>query len=836
MQLIKAYCMIKNIDKSKTSFDIYRNQISNYIKDDLSESDTRSKLIDEILKSILGWEEENISREGYTQEGYYDYLIGIPSFKFVIEAKRNFAEFSLPTKHKNVTIGTLMKGNGEIINQIRKYLFDVSVPFGVLTNGHQFIIGKFYNSDGTDWKKNKCVIFNGLEDIESRYIDFFDLLSKFSVIENSGFNIISDELIPSGHKVLACAPNRGDELVRNPLSAELAALINDIFGEIYKYDILDDENLIKECFIENSEIKKNKSEIEKLFADLPPKIDNVIPIRNTKNLANTITNEIEGYPIKLKEIAAPKPIIIVGSKGAGKTTFINYLFKAVITEDFKKQRPVIYLDFRNYTKADLFDSSHKIYKDLLNQFYETFPKIDILNLTALKRIYYQEIDRNNRTIWNYDLSNSDVKYNEKLTNFFESKLQDNENHFIKTSEYLIRERRVRLCIIIDNADQFDTQTQKDVFLFAQSLNRRAKCAVIISLREGYYYKWRYQPPFDAFACNVYHVTAPSYSEILQKRINYALANIEVEGKSKGELSSVIKIEFDNSAVKDFLLSIKQSLFGKENSQLLMFLEETTYPNIREGLEIFKNFLLSGHTQVEQYILRQRSSPESSIPIPFWEFLKAIALYNKLYYNQEISLVNNLFSPAEGSTNHFTKIKLLKYLDSKLQVQGYTEKFVSYKHIIDIFSNAGYKQSVINNEIKGLLKHHLIETDDYISDTDYAFEPEENQSLCISLKGHYYINVLLYNFSYVELTLQDTVIYDDKYLSSLKEVFPIADAEGNRNLKQRLETVKIFVEYLRQQEHKETIESELIAKNIVQDIFDNGLNKEFKRIERVIATH
>jgi len=827
---------MKNIDKSKASFDTYKDEIIAYKTIDLSESDTRSKLIDEILKSILGWEEENIKREGHTQEGYYDYLIGIPAFKFVIEAKKSFAEFQLPTKHKTATIGTLLKGNSEIIYQIRKYLFEVSVPYGVLTNGHQFIIGKFYNSDGTDWKKNKCVIFNGLEDIESRYIDFYDHLSKFSIIENNGFNIISDELIPSGQKVLTCAPNRGDELIRNPLSAELTSLIDEIFGEIYKYDILDDETLIKECFIENSEIKKNKSEIEKLFADLPPKIENIIPIRNTRNLANSITNEIKDYPIKLKEIAAPKPIIIVGSKGAGKTTFINYLFKAVITDEFKKQRPVIYVDFRNYTKADLFDSNYKIYKDLLNIFYETCPNIDVLNLTALKRIYYQEIERNNKTIWNYDLSNNDIKYNEKLTKFFEVKLQDNENHFIKTSEYLIRERRVRLCIVIDNADQFDTQTQKDVFLFAQSINRRAKCAVIISLREGYYYKWRYQPPFDAFACNVYHVTAPSYSEILQKRINYALANIQVEGKTKGELSGVIKIEFDNTAVRDFLLSIRQSLFGRDNSELLLFLEETTYPNIREGLEIFKNFLLSGHTQVEQYILRQRSSPDSSIPIPFWEFLKAIALYNKLYYNQEISLVNNLFSPAEGSTNHFTKIKVLKYLDSKLQVQGYTEKFVSYKHIIDIFSNAGYKQSVLNIEIKRLLKHHLIETDDYISDTEFDFESNENQSLCISLKGHYYINVLLYTFTYAELTLQDTVIYDDKFLSRLKEVFPIADTNGNRNLRQRLETVKIFMEYLRQQEHKETIESEMIAKNIVQEIYDNGLNNEFKRIERVLASY
>lgn len=824
-----------NIDQSRIEFDQFRNNFQNYKSADLSETDTRSKLIDFLIINILGWLEDNILREGFTKDGFYDYLIGIPGFKFVVEAKRNFIDFELPSKHTKVTIGTLLKGNEEVITQIRKYLFDVGVPNGIITNGHQFIVGKFYNVDGSDWKKNKCIIFNGLDDIDKRFIEFYELFSKNSIIENTGFDIIDDELIPQGHKILSTISNRENELVRNPLSAQLTPIINEIFGEIYKYEILDNDTLIKECFIENQEIKKNKSDIERLFADLPPKIEEIIPIRNTKNLANKIAKEIENHPIKHKEIEPPKPIIIVGSKGAGKTTFINYLFKYQISNEFKKERPILYIDFRKYTQSDLFDNKHKIFKDLLNDFYENYSGIDLHNITALKRIYYQDVERNNKTIWNYDLQHNEEKYNDKINGYFQQVINDFENHFIKTSEYLIRERRIRLCVIIDNADQFDIPTQKDVFLFAQSINRRAKCAVIISLREGYYYKWRYQPPFDAFACNVYHITAPPYSEILQKRINYALENIQIVGKIKGELSNDMNIEFDNHAVKDFLLSIRQSLFGDENSELLKFLEETTYPNIREGLEIFKHFLLSGHTQVIQYILRQRMSPESSQPIPFHEFIKAIALDNKLYYNQEISVVNNLFTPAEGSSNHFTKIKILKYLDSKLLNQGYTEKFISLKHIYEIFMNAGYKQTVIQKELSKLLKYRLIETDDNITDIETNSYLQENQNISISLKGHYYVNNLKNTFAYLELVLQDTLIYDDKFYSKIRQAFPLADKEGNRNLNERKDTVELFVKYLQKQELNETVESEYIAKNIVQEILDNGLMREYQRLDKIIKT-
>ena len=83
-------------------------------------------------------------------------------------------------------------------------------------------------------------------------------------------------------------------------------------------------------------------------------------------------------------------------------------------------------------------------------------------------------------------------------------------HVSKLSEYLISRRRIRLCIIIDNADQFSDSIQEKIFLLSQSICRRSKALVIISLREGYYYQWKNYPPFNAFQSNAYHITAPPY--------------------------------------------------------------------------------------------------------------------------------------------------------------------------------------------------------------------------------------------------------------------------------------------------------------------------------------
>ena len=822
---------MKDINDCHKDFLDYKNVFESIKSHDLTESDTRSKIIDKIFIDILDWNDELINREGYVVEGYYDYLFAIPNFQFIVEAKKNFVEFTLPNQHTHVTAGTIEKANKDVIAQIRKYLFEMGLQYAVVTNGHQFIIGKFANTDGTDWRKNKCLIFNGFDDIDSRFVDFYNILSKSSVIENFGFKLFLEEFVQNkGRTILSSLPSKDSELIRNSLSAELTPIIDRLFGELYDIDDAINKELIKECFIENKEIKKNKSDIEKLFADVPPKIEKVIKARNTESIASQIINEIQDDDLKLAS-TPPHPIIIVGSKGAGKTTFINYLFKNEIeTEtDLSKSHPYIYLDFRQYAGVKkTFEQT--VFNDLLEQIYEKYSNLNLCSNTSLLSIYHKEIDRNNKSIWQFDKENNHENYQSKLSLFLEEKLRNSETHFLKLSEHLIKGRRIRLCIVIDNADQFEINIQKSVFLFAQSLNKKGNVTIIISLREGYYYKWRYLPPFDAFPCNVYHITAPPYKEVLQKRIDYVLKQIEIKGKTKGIVSQNKTFIISNDSVRKFLLSLQTSLFGSNNSDMLQFLEETTYPNIREGLEIFKQFLISGHTEVHQYVLRQETSPDAIQPIPYWEFIKAIGLSNKKYYNHNISIINNLFYPSEGSGNHFLKIKILRFLDNKLITGGLSEKYFNVGELINKFEDTGYVLKIVKNELAELCQYRLVETENQLSDVDDLPNISLDESICISMKGHHYINTLINNFSYIEMALEDTPIFNDVAFAKIRSSFPLSDDYGKRNIYNRVAVVEDFLAYLQQEEKTETLESEIFGKGIISQI-KYGANKDISRIKK-----
>jgi hypothetical protein len=380
-------------------------------------------------------------------------------------------------------------------------------------------------------------------------------------------------------------------------------------------------------------------------------------------------------------------------------------------------------------------------------------------------------------------------------------------------------------LIIDNADQFELHIQRDVFLLAQSINKKAKCAVVLSLREGYYYEWRNKPPFDAFINNVYHVTAPPYREVLQKRIDYALKNFELSGQSSGSHGPGT-FHIDNESIVHFLKGLKNSLFIEDNSEMLQYLEETNYPNLREGLKSFRDFLLSGYTEVANYVMRHKFNPENTRSIPFWEFLKAIALLNKRYYSSEKSGVSNIFSPAKGNKSVFIKYKILVFLYSKIENLGQSEKFILTTELIEQFELDGYRELELKQELNELLKFKLIETDDQLSDIESNQSIENHKNLSISLKGKYYITNLVYRFAYMELALQDTPIFSKKHFEKIKSTFPVVKEDGKRNLKGRYYNMLDFLDYLEYQEYKEN------ANNLItSNLRTNGIDNELKRIQR-----
>ena len=831
---------MNTIDDARVSFESLLPDLSRYQSQDINESDTRSKVIDSILINILGWTEDDIKREEHSEAGFYDYRVSAPGFAFIVEAKRNFKGLTLPTKATTVSLQSLLTGNREVIEQIRGYIGDQGLTYGVITNGHQFILARFYNQDGTSWKKNSALVFDGLDMIRDRFIDFYNNLSKTAVIENGGFEFDSGKHLETGRSLIADSYDRTKEVTRNTISSKLASIIDSIFGDIFTDALENDEEFLRECFVENNESQKNREELERLFGDYAPKLEKVVPAQNVDSIHEQVIEDIDGWG-SLTGDRAPSPVIFIGSKGVGKTTFINYLIKHKFQSKLNDRNLFVYLDFRKYFEdVEQFDAA-LISQQVIDSLLDQFASLEIGTFKTLSMIYKREIAYYESNIWK-GISSGSQSHTEKLQQFFKEKLSDSLVHLEKVSLYLLYNQRRRLVIVLDNCDQFDESIQKKVFMFGHSLQRKAKCGVIVSLREGYYYRWQVQPPFDAYVSNVYHISAPPYGFVLQKRITYTLNKLNQKKRIiKGDINTGTHVSINVDKIIQFLESLNQSLFHADNDEIVKFLKFTTYPNIREGLTVFKSYLTSGHTNVEEIVLRDGAAKRGSKAnlIPFHEFVKAVALQSKYHYNHEVSLVKNVFYPDEGNDNHFVKIRIMQYLIDRQRAEAPENRFEESRRMTQDLAELGYRVRDIRSSIDTLFRWGMIDTKDLLSDIDWMKAMEQEALIGITPKGYYYFNDFIWRFTYIDLVLQDTPIYSEEQYKAIKNIFPAADERGKRPLDRRLQTSQAFIEYLisREQVEAQAVVSRfgLVVSDVLLPRFQENIRLVENRLNRTIGS-
>ncbi len=821
-------------DESKSKFEEFKKDFESLKSLDISESDTRSKLIDRMLISVLGWDEKDIIREGHVDNGYYDYKVSIAGLTFIIEAKRQFAEFTLPNDtRRKCNLNTLYSENKSVIDQIRDYLSDCGCDIGIITNGKQYIIAKFINTNGVSWKHNKCIVYRSFQEIEENFVEFLNTLSKESIIQNKGIKQLYDVEESFYKTILSSISEKDNEIVRNDLSAKIAPLIDKALGDIYNAnEDEDDLEFIKECYVENKEVIKNKRELHGLFCDNPPELQEVSKARNIDSIGRQIDEEIGKYPAKEAASPTPKPIIIIGSRGAGKTTFLKFLLNGDSSEKGSINAPFLFVNMMKYYSGNDTIDFDDVYRDLLMQFDINYPTYNINSIDVLERIYIREINQNKKGIWKYYFENEPLEYQRKLSDFLNLKTENKQEHFKAVNLYFTREIHKRILIVFDNADQLSDQIQEQVYLNACALNKQAKFGVIISLREGYYYNWRNRPPFNAFDSNAFHIAAPNYGEVLQKRLNYIIEKVKFSKNNTLEGSIGDKsFELSENKIEEFFVGVNSSLFGTDNAPILDFITQMSFPNVREGLRLFKTFLISGYTDVSEYILRVVYNRDGhTITIPIHEFVKTIGLENKLYYNHTSSQIKNLFYPTSPNSDNFIKYYILKTLDERLSFEGNINKFRNYIELVEEFINYGYKKEIINQEVEELLKENLVETDKQLSDISWTKLPDEDFSITITSRGHYYVNELVNRFHYFELVLQDTPIADRHLFEEIKKEFPIPEINGKKDMKVRLKIVDLFIEYLKLCEDKaKTSNLQQKYGNVVNSILINGLQNDLDRI-------
>ena len=111
-----------------------------------NEAETRLKVINDVLYSVLGWTHADVKVEQrVSQDGkitWADYVLKTGMTALVVEAKKVGVAFSeMPDMRRSQLKGKFVTGDtGDTIVQARDYARKLAVPFAVVTNGNSWII------------------------------------------------------------------------------------------------------------------------------------------------------------------------------------------------------------------------------------------------------------------------------------------------------------------------------------------------------------------------------------------------------------------------------------------------------------------------------------------------------------------------------------------------------------------------------------------------------------------------------------------------------------------------------------------------------------------------
>jgi len=443
-------------------------------------------------------------------------------------------------------------------------------------------------------------------------------------------------------------------------------------------------------------------------------------------------------------------LLLVGSAGAGKSTFVDYLSEVALPEDARKATIWVRI---NMNAAPI--SHAEIYTWLREQIIEgcqnEYPELDFDDLTIMQNVYSVEINKWKKGLGK--LYTDPTVFNEKLAQHLEGLQQNRHLTAVANTRYCATSRGKLLVVVLDNCDKRTRDEQLLMFQAAQWVQNEFRGLVILPLREETFDTHRDKPPLDtALKDLVFRIEAPLFQNLLINRVQLALNEI---GKSLPktlgyELANGFRVEYPASDMAFYLTSIVKSIFDHDK-YIRRMIVGLSGRNMRRAMEIFLEFCTSGHIPEEQ-IFKIRSS-EGKHTLPLHLVTRVLLRMNRRYYDNDYSYLKNIFATnwQDERPSYFIRLVILRWLYKRISEIGPSREkgYFSIQTLKKEIAPLGFELKVIDREIDALLKAQCI-----ISE-DLAVEALADEALVrIAPAGMVHLD-LVGNIDYLGAVAEDT---------------------------------------------------------------------------------
>lgn len=767
----------------------------------VSETDTRVKFIDRVLKEVCCWPEAMISREDRVDSGYADYCLAVRGRPLiVVEAKREGDAFVFPTDPARRSLklnGALMTEASvrAAIEQVRAYCDDRGVRYAVATNGYAWIAFRAVRDD-MPWREGRAKIFPTKDYILSQFTEFWNLLSYDAICAGSLDTEFGSAFASSRqmYRVVERLFNADLPLRRNRLSTQLQPIVKHIFEDIAEQNDLD---LLKSCYVHSESLRVAANDLDVVITDAIPRFvqeEGGTEVEQSESDAGAF-----GVAVAQSFSASRGALyLLLGGIGSGKTTFLRR-YERLLAHDLLAHKAFwFHLDFLKAPELgglELF-----VWRHVLEDIRSRYASLGLEERRYLKKVFKDKLTALDATVLRGIQKHTDA-YEQAIAPYlygWQGDIQDYVPRLLKFAGYA-RQRNV--VIFVDNVDQLNPSYQAQIFLLAQRITRIVGSTTIVALREEAYYAASIQRTFTAYTSHKFHIASPRFRAMIGNRINYA---IDLLQRKPGQVTItwLHGQQFEREDICQFLRIIQSSIF-EWSKRITLFIEAVCFGNMRMALQMFTTFLTSGATDVGKMLLIYRRG--QGYTVAFHEFIRSIMLGERQYYKEDQSPILNVFNcTGEKNSSHFTARRVLAALlehrgETSSEGRGYVELARLVGAFGDIFDN----ERDLTTTLDRLLAKQLIEANTRSTESVVG-----SSHVRITSAGWYYARFLVERFVYLDLVLQDTPLNDaglEKFFrESVYHVNNLAgkDEEKVTRVRARLGRVERFLEYLDSEEASE----------------------------------
>lgn len=760
--------------------DMYKNTI-------LTEADTRLKVIDPILTDVLGWPLQDIFAEELAGGGFVDYKLSINGYaRFILEAKRDSRSLGLA----NRTAGRAYRINGPVftseavkegIGQAISYCGQKNSELACVTNGYEWVVFRGSRlGDGKDTLSGMAYVFTSLEDIREKFKLFYDLLSYEAVQEfryRSYFQEVEGRLIRTHifQRALRTSDSRR-VLDHDKLSSDLERVMTSFFRRLSGDD---DPDLLANCFVITKESQIADLRLARISEDLIGRIQDL-----DTGSGNQLVNLLKRVQVTQRN----EFVLIVGTKGSGKSTFVDRFFRHVLNKALLEDCVVAKVNLAD-SEGDEFSIATWLDQKLLEALETAIYRDRAPSYEELQGMFFDEYQRwsegSYRPLYERDKEEFKIEFGRHIENRREERPHEYIQRLIAQ---VVKSRKKVPCIVFDNADHFTIEFQERVFQYARSIYESELCLVIMPITDRTSWHLSREGALRSFESESLFLPTPSPQVVLKKRIEYLDIKLSEERRLPGRgyfLGRGISLSIDD--LTNFTAAL-QTIFLK-TGETSNWIGNFANRDIRQCLDIAKFLVTSPHLEVHE--LLKTYLADSSLFLPSYKVKRALVKGQYDIYVDELhTFVRNVYSLDEDlETSPLLGLRILRLLRDA-QKSDEENPFVTVEQILDYFRAMLIDPSVTSVWLSRLLESGLcMSYDPTVTNVDHA------GSLQISPAGLQHLRWGTGDADYSRMMLEVTPIRDSSTYENLSMLRrrPLGEVW--------LKELRTFIDYLILEDHK-----------------------------------